>query len=228
MRLLAALLAVPALILAWQWWSDTSIERELSPIASEIAGRSVHVDCQTLWGALIDTQPRHGEVRFNAEGVPDNRIFLTHDTCRRLARFAGKSQHGELRCLRSLDWRIPEPMTFGHPCYESSSKTIYAVLILAHEAYHTAGIQNEAVTNCYATQSMGYAAAALGAEEVEAQYLALAMNRLLPIQQGSYQTDGCTKGSDLDLFPTTSAFPTELPIRAFHGRGGNARLASGA
>lgn len=227
MRVLAAVLALPAALLVWQWWGDTSTERRLSPVASAIAGRAVQIDCQTLWGALIDTQPRHGEVRFDAAGKPESRIFLTHDTCKRLKRFAGKAHHRELACLTQIDWRIPVPLTFEHPCYREASKTIYAVLILAHEAYHTAGIQNEALTNCYATQAMAYAATALGTDQTEAQYLAVAMNRLLPIQQGSYRTDACTRGSDLDLYPKTPSFPTELPIRAPHGRGGTIHLAAG-
>jgi len=228
MRILASVLVVPTLLLAWQWWADTSIERRLSPIASQIAGRDVHVDCQTIWGALIDVQPREGEVIFDRDGVPESRIFLTHDTCRRLARFAGKSRHRELDCLSGVDWSQPTPLGFGDPCYEKASRTIYAVLILAHEAYHTAGVQSEAVTNCYATQSMAYAAEALGSEPNEAQYIALAMNRLLPLQPGSYQTNDCNRGSPLDLHPKTPEFPTELPIAPAHGIGGRKGLASGA
>ena len=228
MRVLAAVLAVPLLLLVWQWWGDTSTERRLSPIASEIAGRDVHVDCQTIWGALIDVQPRHGEVMFDADGIPEPRIFLTHDTCKRLKRFEGKPHHGELDCLSGVDWSQPTPLGFGDPCYAKSAQTVYAILILAHEAYHTAGVQNEATANCYATQSMAYAAAALGAESNEAQYIAIAMDHLLPLQQGSYQTNDCRRGSDLDLHPETANFPTELPIAAAHGKGGRKGLASGA
>jgi len=226
MRIVAAVLAVPMLLLVWQWWETTSTERRLAPVASEVAGRQVEIDCQSLWGAMIDTQSREGEVHFDADGTPDARIFLTHDTCKRLARFAGKSHHAELDCLASLDWS--RQLTLADPCYQRSSKTIYAVLILAHEAYHTAGVRDEAVANCFATQSMAYAASALGAAPAEAQRLALAMMHLLPLQQGSYQTGDCVPGSELDLHPETPAFPTELPIAAAHGRGGRSGIASGA
>jgi hypothetical protein len=227
-RVVATVLAVPVLLLVWQWWGDTSTERRLSPIASEIAGRDVHVDCQTLWGALIDTQPRHGEVMFDGAGIPKPRIFLTHDTCKRLERFAGKSHHGALDCLVDVDWSRPTPLTFGDPCYEKASNTVYAILILAHEAYHTAGVQNEAVANCYATQSMAYAAVALGSSPTEAQYVAIAMDHLLPLQQGPYQTNDCRRGSDLDLHPETPDFPTEVPITPAHGKGGRRGIAAGA
>jgi hypothetical protein len=228
MRFLAATLAVPAVILAWQWWGDTSIERQLSPVASAIAGRKVKVDCQTFWGALIDTQPRNGEVMFDRSGVPDADIFLTHQTCGRLADFAESRHHGELDCLATLDWSSPAPLTFENPCYRSSSRTIYAILTLAHEAYHTAGVQNEALTNCLATQSMGYAASALGAAQDESLRIAAAMNALLPFQQGGYEISDCVRGSDLDLNPKTPAFPTELPIAPQYGKGGKPGLASGA
>lgn len=226
MRILAAVLAVPMLLLVWQWWGSTSTERRLAPVASEIAGRKVAIDCQTLWGALIDTQSREGEVHFDRDGIPSARIFLTYDTCKRLRRFAGKSRHAELDCLASVDWT--RPMTFGDPCYERASKTVYAVLILAHEAYHTAGVQNEAVANCFATQAMAYGASALGAAPDEAQTVAVTMMHLLPLQRGSYQTTDCFPGSGLDLHPETPAFPTELPIVAPHGKGGRRGIASGA
>jgi hypothetical protein len=228
MRFLAVTLAVPAVILAWQWWGDASTERQLAPIASAIAGRKVKVDCQTFWGALIDTHPRNGEVMFDRSGVPDADIFLTHQTCSRLADFADAHHHKELDCLATLDWSSQVPLSFGSPCYASASRTIYAVLTLAHEAYHTAGVQDEALTNCLATQSMGYAALALGASQDEALRIAAAMNILLPFQQGSYQISGCVRGSDLDLNPKTPAFPTEMPIVPQYGKGGKPGLASGA
>jgi hypothetical protein len=228
MRLLAAVLAVPAVILAWQWWGDTSTERTLTPVVSAIAGRDVAVDCQTLWGALVDTHPRHGEVRFDANGVPEPRLFLTHQTCSRLADFSDASRHGELDCLATLNWSLRTPLTFDNPCYRTASPTIYAVLTLAHEAYHTAGVHNEAITNCYATQAMGYAASALGAPQDEALRLAAAMNALLPLQNGSYRTSECTRGSVLDLNPDTAIFPTELPLAPQHGKGGTRGLAAGA
>jgi hypothetical protein len=228
MRVLAAVLAVPAVILAWQWWGDTSTERQLAPVASAIAGRKVKVDCQTFWGALIDTQPRNGQVRFDGSGIPDADIFLTHNTCSRLADFAEARHHPKLDCLAALDWSSPTPLTFGSPCYATASRTIYAILTLAHEAYHTAGVQDEALANCYATQSMGYAASALGASQDESLRIAAGMNVLLPFQQSGYQTSGCTRGSDLDLNPQTPAFPTEVPLAPQYGKGGKPGLASGA
>jgi hypothetical protein len=228
MRILASVLAVPLVVLAWQWWHDTSTERELAPVASAIAGRDVEIDCQTFWGELIDPLPRHGEVLFERNGIPEPRIFLTHDTCGRLASFSGRRHHPELDCLLSARWGERALPPFDDPCYAQAAPTIYAVLTLAHEAYHTAGVMNEAVTNCFATQSVAYAAAELGADEVEARRLASAMAALLPFQGDRYRTSECVRGSRLDLWPETVAFPSEAPLVAPRGRGGMRGIAAGA
>ncbi len=214
MRALAVVVAVPLALIGWQWWSDHSAERMLSPIASQVAGREVVVDCQSLWANLLDALPRHGEVRFDANGVPEARIFLTHQTCDRLQAFADRSRHGELECLRSLDWSQPVPLVPRSECYERSSRTVYALMTLAHEAYHTAGEMNEAVTNCYAIQAMAFVSVRLGAERDEARLVARAMAALEPLQSGGYGTDRCRAGTELDLHPATRAFPTEDPIVA--------------
>jgi hypothetical protein len=212
MRALAAVLAIPVALVVWQWWNDHSTERLLEPVASAVAGHTVTVDCQSLWANLLDPLPRHGEVRFDANGVPEPKIFLTHPTCDRLQAYAGSAHHDELDCLRSLDWSLPIPLPPRSACYRASSPTIYALLTLAHEAYHTAGETDEAVTNCDAIQAMAYTAVALGAEWQEAELTAKAMAALEPLQSGPYATDRCRAGADLDLHPETAAFPTEHPI----------------
>lgn len=227
MRILAALLAVPALLLGWQWWTDHSTERKLVPIASAIAGREIAVDCQSFWGALIDPLPRHGEVFFDRDGIPEPRIFLTHDTCKRLRKFDSADNHPQLACLAELPW-AQAGIPFGHPCYDETSDTIYAVLTLAHEAYHAAGVRNEATANCYATQAMGYAAISLGASDGDARRLAAAMASLLPYQGGSYRTLDCVPGGTLDLNPETPQFPSEGGLLAPRGKGGMRGLALGA
>jgi hypothetical protein len=217
MRALAVVVAVPLALVGWQWWSDRSAERMLSPVASDVSGRTVVVDCQSLWANLVDALPRHGEVRFDANGVPEARIFLTHPTCDRLQAFAGTSRHRELDCLRSLDWSRPAALDPRSECYDRSSKTVYALMTLAHEAYHTAGETNEAVTNCYAIQAMAFVAVSLGAERDEAELVAQAMAALEPLQSGGYGTDRCRAGTELDLHPETRAFPTEATIVAPRG-----------
>ena len=221
MRALAVVLAIPLALVGWQWWSDRSTERLLEPVVSEIAGREVGVDCQTLWGHLLDALPRHGEVHFDANGIPEPRIFLTHPTCDRLQEFAGRAHHAELDCLRAIDWSRPRALDTRSDCYEKSSGTVYALMTLAHEGYHTAGEAGEAATNCYAIQSMAYAAVRLGADPTDGEIAALAMNALEPLQGGDYGTVQCRAGDVLDLHPETPDFPTEHPLQAPMGyRGG--------
>ena len=50
---------------------------------------------------------------------------------------------------------------------------MYALLTLSHEAYHTAGDTNEAVTNCHAIQALTYVAIALGGDWREAERRAI-------------------------------------------------------
>jgi hypothetical protein len=218
-KLLAVVLAIPTLLVVWQWWSDARTESRLQPIASAIAGRDVEVDCQSLWGNLLDAQSRHGEVWFGPDGVPEPRIFLTHPTCDRLEDFAGNGHHGELDCLTEIDWSDSVPLPLESDCYRRSSETVYALLVLAHEAYHTAGVRDEAIANCFAIQAIAWAASALGAHVEEAERVALAMSALGPYQRGPYATASCRPGSELDLHPETLAFPTELPLAPPNGRG---------
>jgi hypothetical protein len=227
MRLVYSVVVVPALIAGWLWWGDRSIQHRLEPIASAIAGREVHVDCQGFVGALLDAQGREGEVWFGPDGLPADRLFLTRKQCRRLAGYAGHAFHEELACLSGLAWERGDTVASGEHCSRRTSETIFALLVLAHEAYHTAGVSSEALANCYAVQAMGYAAVELGADPREAALTARAMAALLPSQPGDYASTDCVAGSKHDLFPETPDFPTESPARPTLGRGGMRGVASG-
>jgi hypothetical protein len=212
MRIVLAVAALPLALVLWQHHVDSSTEDELVPIVSAISGRPVEVRCQSYWASMIDAQAREGEVRFDASGAPEPRVFLTHSTCMRLRDFSGRALHGELDCLRALDWAGAVPLRPGDGCYERASPTIYAVLVLAHEAFHTTGVTSESAANCYAIQAMAWTAAALGADHAEAELLAFAMARLEPFQSGEYATTECRAGTGLDLHPDTPTFPTERPL----------------
>ncbi len=91
MRLLASIAVVPVLFVGWQLWTDHTLEQRLAPIASGVAGRSVTVDCQSLFGELLDAQSREGEVQFDASGAPRRTLFLTRKVCNRLRAFAAST-----------------------------------------------------------------------------------------------------------------------------------------
>jgi len=217
MRLVAAVVAVPVLLFAWQAWKTHSLEQRLQPVASGVAGRPVEVDCQSFLGSLIDAQAREGEVQFDAAGNPQPKLFLTRSTCGRLRDFAGRAHHSELDCLAGIEGQASSPLSFYSPCYASAADTIYAVLTLAHEAYHTAGVQDESLTNCYAIQAMAWTAEQLGAPAGESELLARAMETLEPAQDFPYGTNDCHAGGRLDLHPETPDFPTEHPTMAPRG-----------
>jgi hypothetical protein len=162
-------------------------------------------------------QAREGEVQFDAAGTPQPKLFLTRSTCGRLLDFAGHAHHSELDCLAGLDWQASSPLPFDSSCYASAADIVYAVLTLAHEAYHTAGVQDEALTNCYAIQGMAWTAERLGAAAGEAELLARAMEALEPAQDSPYGTNDCHAGGRLDLHPETPDFPTEHPTTAPRG-----------
>jgi hypothetical protein len=211
-RVLLSIAAVPLLLFGWLTWSERSFEHRLQPVASEIAGHEIAVDCQSFLGALVDVQAREGEVRFDASGRPQPKIFLTRPTCKRLKSFAGHARHGELDCLATVDWASSDRLSFADPCYRKAADTIYAVLVLAHESYHARGVVDEATANCDAIQTMAWTAHALGADDDEAELVARAMETLEPRQDPPYGTTRCHTGLELDLHPETADFPSEYPF----------------
>ena len=120
-----------------------------------------------------------------------------------------------------IDWRSSDPLPFDSPCYAHAADTIYAVLILAHESYHTAGVTDEAATNCFAIQAMAWTATQLGAPAGRGGAArpgdggARARGR-----RAGYATTECHAGGRLDLHPETPEFPTEHPIAPPLGHGG--------
>jgi len=213
MRYLACLIIIPVAIVVWSAWKEHGFEEKLDGIAREIAGRDdISVDCQGFLRALIDTQSRNGEVLFDPDGRPEPKILLTRSTCTQLSKFRRHSHHSELDCLAGLDWGSAVPLLPGSPCYAKSSDTIYAVMTLAHESYHTRGVRDEVMANCDAIQTMAWVAHQLGGDESEAELIARAMEALEPMQDSDYATNECHAGLALDLHPETPDFPTEHPL----------------
>ena len=210
--ILALPLALIGALFGWLHWSTAHIEGELRPIASAVAGHPVKVDCQGFLSSLVDVQDREGEVRFDANGLPKPRIFLTRPTCERLDAFAHSRRHPALDCLAKINWAQPDPLPPDSACAQQASPTVYALLILAHESYHTAGVIDEVTANCYAIQAIAYAVSRLGAPDREGELAALAMASLEPYQVDGYATTDCRAGTAIDLHPETPAFPTELPL----------------
>ncbi|WP_028049063.1 hypothetical protein [Cellulomonas sp. URHD0024] len=124
------------------------LEHRLQDGASQVAGGSVAVHCQTAGETWTDLGSELGYVRWTAEGVPERRTVIKYRVC------------GDLRSWLSSDKRDP------------GEDQVVAVHVLSHETMHMVGIDNEAQAECAALQRDAEMAEALGATPTEAQALA--------------------------------------------------------
>lgn len=184
MKRLALLLAVAALAAGFLWLrhANAETERRLAAIASEIARRDVSVNCQGRIGEALDVGAEAGSVGFDAEGRPTDETELNRAVCYSLVRFRDDS--------------------------EVSFEAVQAIHTLAHEAWHLAGIQDEAQTECYALQTTALVAERLGADPVVAQGIAVdAFRRLYPALPERYRSGDCHDAGVLDLRPASALWP---------------------
>lgn len=153
-------------------------------VASEIAGRPVKVHCQGFAGALVDVGAELGYVPWTEDG-PADYTLIKRDACGSLASYIGGGKRRP-----SLD-------------------EVIAVHVLAHEAYHLAGIQSEARTECFSVQLNAHVAERLGASPGQAQRLAIAYwLRVYPDMPSGYTSSECRDGGKLDLHPNQEGWPT--------------------
>jgi hypothetical protein len=183
MRLfVVALLIAAVAFVGFRLTQKRAEERNLASIAGEIAHRDVSIRCQGAVGELVDVDAEYGSVSFGPDGRPGNSARLDRPICSSLARIRREEQ----------------------VAVEAGSLAVEA---LAHEAYHLAGVQDEAATQCYALQAMRFVATRLGASaEVGDAYLRAAVARY-PTLPEEYRSAECREGGALDLHPETGVFP---------------------
>ena len=150
--------------------------------AARIAGKPAHVRCDTS-GRLV------GAVQ-HADGVATvggDRAYITPELCFALYRLV-------------RDGEVP-----------SFSRTARAIAVLAHEAWHLRGVQDEGVTECYALQSGVRVGERLGLDEDEARRMMrsqLVANQLHKSGSSEYVVPSdCTNRGRLDLRPALDLFP---------------------
>jgi hypothetical protein len=192
-RFLAGLAVIGALALVFWFvesrtgWGSLSVETRaaaqdrFSDEASLIAGKPVRIRCDES-GAFV------GAVQ-HADGVATvggDLAYLTPERCHDLYRLAFQ---GEVR----------------------SSQTARAIAVLAHEAWHLRGIDDEGTTECYALQSGVALGRRLGLSEEDAARL---MRQQLAENAGRRGSGteyivppACRDGGALDLDPGTTRFP---------------------
>jgi hypothetical protein len=172
------------------------IEPLYTRIASTIAEHSIEVRCwsEEDWAARSDEVAdwTHGEMRpgdWTAYVSYDReRANLSPSICRSLGWWAYGRQWPDDR------WEI----------YNFA----WSVKVLAHEAQHLRGIDDEAKADCYGLQQMSAVARGLGLGEEAARSLAeYAWRYIYPRARGEYWSNECRDGGELDLRPATSVWP---------------------
>jgi hypothetical protein len=195
MKLAAVALLSIVLLAGWSRWENARAVRPLNQIASEIAGRSVHVHCDGFLKNLVDVSGNAGEVMTEA-GHAGNSTQLRRWVCDVLKHFPSHD-----RALHCLDTHAP--------CTNKEIRTMWAVETLAHESYHLAGVLEEGRADCFAIQQMAWTAHKLGASPARADAIArYYLVELQPTKPTEYQLPpGCYDGGRFDLEPLQPGWP---------------------
>lgn len=196
-RILACLAALAALgFYMGPHRTQQADEAELARIATVIAGRDVRISCPGTLATLTEASAQDGSVLFNSEGTPADEAKLSGDTCSRLRGFL----HGGVGGLECLARQRPCPLDVR--------EAAIAVNVLSHEAWHLAGVRDEAVAQCYALQSNADTALRLGAGRDDSQAIAsYVVREVQPVLPADYRSSDCFDGGPLDLHPDRQSWP---------------------
>jgi hypothetical protein len=212
MKLVVGVVFVLLVISAWmvERQARAGNEHALSVVASDVAGRRVHVQCQSLWNALIDVDGRLGDVPF-PNGLAADHTHLTRRMCGQLERFRSGSARSSLDCLATIDWsRYHQDYELARACSLRANRTAEALMTLAHESMHLRGWADEAAAQCYGLQELPYVTQQLGGSPEQARAVTAFMLAMQGGMPSEYQSGECRTGGALDLRPETPGFPVEL------------------
>jgi hypothetical protein len=198
MRFLLVLLIPVVAFSLWEHRKREQNEARLSGVASAIAQRSVGVECPGFWRQLVDVRGEDGSVEFDVAGRPSDTASLSGRTCDRLEDFSRAGTKPAFDCL------LPD----DRQCKREVVETARALSTLAHEAYHLAGVRDEAAAECYATQTVDFVTEKLGATAAQGKVVAIWAERTSPrTHPEEYHSPECRAGGALDLEPRTAAWP---------------------
>jgi hypothetical protein len=185
-------------------------------VIAALAAAAWYIDSRRGWSGLDDEKQTQAEERFSAEAsrVAGHSVTIR---CDESGQRVGFVQHSDGVALIGGDLAYLTP----ERCYDlyrlasegdvSSSQTARAVAVLAHEAWHLAGVRDEAKTECYALQSGVELGQRLGLDEETARRMMrqqLAENSGRSAATSEYVVGpDCRDGGKLDLHPQRSAFP---------------------
>ena len=171
-------------------------EAQLARIATVIAGRDVRISCPGTLATLTEASAQDGSVLFSSEGTPADEAKLSGDTCSKLRSFL----HGDIGGLNCL--------ARHRACPLDVREAAIAVNVLSHEAWHLAGVRDEAVTQCYALQTNAATALQLGAGRDDARAIAsFVVREVQPVLPADYRSSDCFDGGPLDLDPDHQSWP---------------------
>jgi hypothetical protein len=170
---------------AFEKHSRAGNERALSAVATQLAGRQVHVHCESFWHSVVGVGGNLGDVPF-PDGRAASYTHITRHMCDELARFRRQPDRRELS--RDME---------------------EALITLTHESMHMRGWADEAVAQCYAIQEVPFTVEQLGGSREEGAAVAAAALAMQPYMPTEYQSSDCAAGRSLDLHPETPAFPAE-------------------
>jgi hypothetical protein len=170
------------------------VDSRLGKVAGVIARKRIEARCWSAsdWSALTrEIAAAGGEsVRVDFAGfawIAGSSINLAPRVC---------------RPLRQLENRPDDRRYRQHPL-----EWARAVSLVAHEAEHAFGIENEAETECYAIQRTADAAESIGVPSDLARRFARAIWARYDEEPAGYSSSECRDGGAFDLLPNRSIWP---------------------
>ena len=195
-RVVLILLLPLMLFSAWQFTRREENENRLALVASAVASRHVEVSCPGFWTRLVEITPNSGWVDFDEHGRPGDKTSLSASTCRGLER-VWRGDQRSFGCLIS------------DTCDEDTLRAVWGVVTLAHESWHLRGITDEAITQCYAIQTVEQVARRLDVSAQNAHVIAVWValeDAAAPT--GQYHSLECRPGGQYDRHPATPDWPS--------------------
>ena len=127
-----------------------------------------------------------------------------------------KRVNGRLRWVwvtrqRTRTTQVRVPVT--GPCAQVDLY-VQSIWTLTHESVHLAGVGNEIAAECFGMQLVPWATLQLGANTAYA--IETGQRAWALYQTGPYFHGECREGGELDLAPTSSQWPRELPHASSH------------
>lgn len=175
--------------------ADSRIEGRLSTAAAKITGHATEVRCWSRadWERLdIEWQAWTSFTLADKIGYADpknGRVHLAPKACASLVPFLYRNARPKVGTIARQNLAL-------------------AMVAVAHESHHVAGIADEAKTECYAQQRIRPLARVLGASKDYAAGLAVFAWRVLyaPLPP-SYKNFACRNGGPWDLNPASPSWP---------------------